>query len=330
MREAESKRGSFTRGVFLGLIAVLLTVPQWATAQISFSRIIVFGTSLSDTGNAFALVGGRNTPPDYSVDFLLVPDRPYARGGHHFTNGATWVEQLARPMGLAGSVQPALRSSGGGTNFAVGGARARPDDSGVDLSSQVTGFLTAVSGRAPADALYVVEMGGNDLRDALVAGLTGGGDPTSILTGAVQSIAGNIYGLYQAGARKFLVWNGLNVGLTPAAQALGGAAAIPGGALAAKNFNDGLNFAFYDPRYGLTALLPGIQIVTLDVNAQLNTLYSSPASSGLSNVTQPCIQPGVAPFQCQNPDDYLFWDGIHPTAAVHGMVAQYAATVLPR
>ena len=38
-----------------------------------FGSIVVFGTSLSDPGNAFALRGGTNTPPDYLLDPFLVP-----------------------------------------------------------------------------------------------------------------------------------------------------------------------------------------------------------------------------------------------------------------
>src|SRR3954469_12426707 len=105
-------------------IAVLAMAP--AAVQTApgtgFSRIVAFGTSLSDPGNAFALRGGTNTPPDYDMDPLLVPSAPYARGGHHFSNGATWVEQYARSTGLAVTVRPAFEGEGGATNFAVGGA----------------------------------------------------------------------------------------------------------------------------------------------------------------------------------------------------------------
>ena len=153
----------------LACTAVLLSAPPCMAAQTGIGRLVVFGDSLSDPGNAFVLLGASSTPPDYSVDPFLVPTQPYARGGQHFSNGATWVEQMARPLGLANSVRPAFRSASGATNFAIGGARARDDDSGTDLGSQVQAFLSAAGGAAPSDALYVVEIGGNDLRDALAA-----------------------------------------------------------------------------------------------------------------------------------------------------------------
>src|SRR5690348_18081439 len=126
------------------LLALALAAPA-AIAQSGIKRLVVFGDSLSDSGNAFALLGTVNTPPDWSVDPFLIPDRPYARGGLHFSNGATWIEQLARPLGLAGSVRPALRNaSPGAANYALGGARAREDqaDSPLNLPEQVAKFLS--------------------------------------------------------------------------------------------------------------------------------------------------------------------------------------------
>lgn len=59
-----------------------------------------------------------------------------------------------------------------------------------------------VGGVAPSNALYVIEMGANDLRDALTA-IAQGDDGTAILGEALTSIASSIAVLYAAGARNF-------------------------------------------------------------------------------------------------------------------------------
>jgi len=298
------------------------TVP--VAAQAPYGRIVVFGTSLSDPGNAYALRGGTSTPPDYLLDPFLVPSAPYARGGHHFSNGATWSEQFARSMALAGSARPAfLEADGHATNYAVGGARAREDGVNLNLSQQVSTFLQQFGGAAPSDALYVIEMGGNDIRDALVA-YSRGGDPGAILQAANASIATNIATLYAAGARQFLVWRAPNVGLTPAIRSLG-VGAVQLGTILTTGFNNGL-----DGVVSYFRQFPEMNIVRLDTFGILNDLVTHPEAFGLSNVTTACVTPGVAPFACDRPDEFLFWDGIHPTVAIHAILSQGAASAVSR
>lgn len=317
-----------TRAVFLAAtaLAVALT-PVRSAAQTPFTRIVVFGTSLSDSGNAFALRGAMSTPPDYQLDPLLVPGAPYARGGHHFSNGATWIEQLARSLGVTVTVRPAFASSSGeATNYAVGGARAYNDGKNVNLGNQVQAFLSDAAGVAPSDALFVIEMGSNDIRDAIVAFQTGGFPAAqAVLQQAVASIAQNMQVLYGAGARQFLVWLPPNVALTPALRTLEHAS--PGAAQLAtaltQAFNGGLSGA-------LTQLsgLPGITIRRLNAYALLNGIVADPQMYDLTNVIEACVNPNVAPYACESPDEYLFWDGIHPTRAVHAIVATAAALLV--
>jgi hypothetical protein len=62
------------------VVAVLgtATATVHTAPRAGFSRIVAFGTSLSDRSNAFAL--GTNTPPESKLDPLLFPSAPYTRG----------------------------------------------------------------------------------------------------------------------------------------------------------------------------------------------------------------------------------------------------------
>jgi phospholipase/lecithinase/hemolysin len=302
-----------------GLCALAGAWPAGAAAGGTPGRLIVFGDSLSDPGNAFVLLRDVEVPP-----FELVPDAPYARGGLHFSNGATWVEQLAGALGAPNSAGPALLAPRAFSNYAVGAARARAAGP-FHLTVQVERFLDDSGGAAPADALYVVFFGSNDLRDALEALAL---DPTGALSAmivqdALGAIRDNLVTLYAAGARHFLVPNAPNIALAPAVRREGPFVQAAADLLVA-GFNAGLD-AILD---GLEAGV-GVSTARVDVYALLADVVGAPATYGFSEVTQPCITPGtrVQPY-CAAPDGYLFWDGIHPTRAAHQLLAGRAGAAL--
>jgi phospholipase/lecithinase/hemolysin len=315
----------------IALAACALALSNGAAAQPRFDSLVIFGTSLSDAGNFFALGGGNNTPPSYLVDPFLVPSVPYARGGHHFSDGATWVEQLARSLGMAASAKPArANESKKAGNYAVGGARARYTATEIDLADQTAVFLRDRGEVAAPNALYVVEMGGNDIRDAVIAfvrppeGKTPAEAADAVIRGALESIGQNIGLLYSKGARKFLVANVPDLGLTPAIRALGAGSLATG---LSQLFNAGLE-GEEGVLFRLRTDLPGIEIFQLDIFGKLQAIVEQPEGFGLTNVTNACITPNVAPYHCKDFKEYLFWDGIHPTAAAHAIVAQQAAAAL--
>jgi phospholipase/lecithinase/hemolysin len=323
MKAIERRSITLTLGTLVVCAAVILGGSAEPTAQSRFSGIVVFGTSLSDPGNAFALSGDASTPPDFTLNPLLVPSAPYAKGGHHFSNGATWIEQFARTVGLGDAVRPALATTDPAvTNYAVGAARAYNDTINFNLARQVDSFLERSRGAAPAHALYVIEMGGNDIRDAFQV-YAGGGDGAPILQAALESIAANIQRLYAAGAREYVVWIPPNVALTPAIRTLGPRA----GALATtltQVFNGGLAQIVGQ----LSAGLPGTSFARLDAYQILNAIVADPAAFGFVTVTTACVTPNVPPFTCEDAREFLFWDGIHPTKDGHAILAQEAARVL--
>lgn len=305
-----------------------------------FDRIVSFGASLTDTGNAFVWLSdpanqqcgtALNTPPYDLLDEYRVPDGPYATGGHHFTNGATWLEGMARHFALAGNAQPALRSGGKkASGYAVGGARAVANyPCRYNLPAQVATYMMDFPQTSP-NTLVAIEIGGNDVRDAIVVAATGG-NPLPGIEAALTSLAGNVQALYGHGARRFLLVNVPDVGKTPAIRQLAGQLPPPVGAMllgAATQLSAGYNQGLLGLSSLLGSGLPGVDIRILDAYGKLNAIIADPAGYGLANVTDACVTPAVPPFKCKKPDTYLFWDGIHPTRAVHEVLAQEAIAIV--
>ncbi len=333
--------------------ALLLSTlfPSVSTAH-EYSTIVAFGDSLSDTGNKYMITGLSNTPPYGLLDIFRVPDGPYTRGGLHHSNGATWIEQFARPLELGGAVRPALRNPGRATNYAYGGARARDgspepelaaclgDNNNLHFSGQVTRFLADVNQEAPGDALYAIFIGGNDVADAVMAFPCDPGGLTSIQTiigGALSSVQSNITDLYIAGARNFVVMNVPDLGLAPAfnpplniPEASGAGTCLsllynfgtlPGSPVPpACMFPPGIP-GLVDLVAGLQASLPGIEITSVDIYSKFVQLVKAPLETEPQNGKDTCVMPNMPPYACKKPDNYVFWDGIHPTRATHGLIS---------
>ena len=302
------------------LVALIVLAPARLALADPPERFVVFGDSLSDPGNAFVVLKRLGVSPFVTVPpFLsLIPDAPYARGALHFSNGPTWIEQLSLLDHALPSAGPALVLPTVFSNYAVGGALAGGSGP-FDLSGQVNLFLGDFRGRGPDDALYVLWAGGNDLRAALEVP----GDAATIVQKAVNSIYSNLITLHGVGARRFLVPNAPDVGLAPAIR-LQGPGAQEAATFLSMQFNGGLALALA----GLDSM-PGVEIVRLDVFSIVQHVVAKPADFGLTDVQKPCIRlrTFVHAF-CPRPDQFLFWDGIHPTVAGHRILARHANAAL--
>ena len=195
------------------MVLGLSLVPVLAAAG-PFLEVLVFGDSLSDTGNVFAV-----TEPVLAEAIPVSP--PYFQG--RFSNGPVWVDILAERLDLP--LRPFLQ---GGTNFAFGGAQIGLDRQDLfendlpvlipSLRTQVTTFLTQhLFDKADPAALYIVWGDANDLRDALVTAP----DPLTATREAVEDLVVAIADLTEARAVSFLVPNMPNLGRTPESRMRG-------------------------------------------------------------------------------------------------------------
>jgi phospholipase/lecithinase/hemolysin len=72
----------------------------------------------------------------------------------------------------------------------------------------------------------------------------------------------------------------------------------------------------------LFALLHGISINLVDINALFVPLVYSPGSFGFTNSTGAASDPTTG-VVVSDPNDYVFWDGFHPTTRAHYIGAEF-------
>jgi len=326
------KLNKLTSGIFS--IAVLFSGSLYADQP---EQLFVFGDSLSDPGNYFAIYQEMELQPfeSNSPGGAFIPSAPYAIGGKHFTNGDTWVEILAGMLGNPESGSPAALAPATFGNYAVGRSRARDVAlegvfSDVNLTTQVDAFLAIHDGVAPADATYVVWIGANDVGDAIRVAL-GGGDAVPIIGAAINNISTQLTRLYLAGARDFLLVNAPNFALTPVFQQLADVSGPYHDAVLSAAQAISVIFNQYQLliTIGLNSALLGIDIETLDVFSIMESFVADYEAHGLTVVDESCIVPDViSKAICSQPSEYLFWDGMHPTTTVHGLLAEKAYQLL--
>lgn len=293
----------------LAVAAGLAIVIATSAAQAAFSDLFIFGDSMSDAGNnALSLPPSATTPVPIPGN-TFVPDFPYASG--HYTNGNVWAQSFAQAIGL--QANPSL---GGGTNFAFGGARTSGPSPTPTLLQQL-GLFSLGHATAPSSALYVVEGGGNNLRDSLGDILVNHADFATTLKNTSTTYAHDmetmVAGLEARGATNIVVWNVPDIGNAPSVTALGQLPSFTATALAAS-MNSALEIALEHDSH----------VRIFDFFGTVDNVIAHPGQFGLTNVSDAC----AALANC-DPSKYLFWDGVHPTSAGHAILAQGMLAAIP-
>ncbi|WP_266170820.1 autotransporter outer membrane beta-barrel domain-containing protein [Dyella subtropica] len=298
----------------VGAIAAALVFTTAASAT-DFSKVVVFGDSLSDSGNIANLLGS-----PVPLRFTTNP-------------GTTTAENVAATLG-----HPVSPSLSGGTDFAFGGAGIVNNSPGTPagvplLPQQMQMYLAANGGQADSKALYQVWGGANDVFYLTDPGT--GLPPAAIAAGAVaaaQTEVGMLSQLKAAGAKYVVVYNLPDIGKTPGAAA-GGPAGQAGATQVSLAFNGVLGA-------GIAQLSnSGLNVIPVNTFALINEVIANPSAYGFTNVTTPAcngssVQCGPVgsglPFSYAPGTDktYLFADDVHPTTAAHAMLGQYVVSLI--
>jgi len=290
------------------------------TFAASYSEIVFLGDSLTDNGNLYATLK------------VIPKSPPYYEG--RFSNGPTWAEYLAADLNTQFQTES--------INDAVGGATAifhNPVKGALPyiLKEEVNKYLDSHSPKP--DSLFVIWIGGNDYLDEKRE------DGVELATEVVEGIVNNIKTLITHNAKNFLIIDLPDLSKIPYSQ----------------NVNDGRAERLYglsqlhhvkiaDAVQQLQHENPQLQFLYIDAYHLFSDIldnldaYNEKYHTHLTNKTDACWEGGYAlqnggnpaldvandiarsaemgKKPCNSPDEYVFWDQIHPTTTVHRIFSE--------
>lgn len=290
--------------LLLGWLALVAMPLKAAT----FSALYIFGDSLSDTGNRISV----------TFPYFLPP--PFYR--NRFSNGPVAVDVLGAHLGLPVNASLHLvQITSAGTNYSVDGAEAGGSGE-YDLPAQIDAFLANAAGIADPNALYLMFIGGNDIRSSRNTS-----DPVQanlILQQASTGIGNALEQLIAAGGRQLLVVNGPDIGKIPEtrikAEEMNDPGYITQATQKSQTFNTLLAQRVQDIE---TAHHLGIR--QYDLAGFMTAVLHNATALGFTNTTEGCFDSSHLQYypDCDNGnnfDTFVFFDDIHPTAKTHALL----------
>jgi len=231
----------------------------------------------------------------YTVSGHTIPQSPPHYNGR-FSNGPLTDEYLVYALHSPlvsfawGGATTGIGDSGDGGTQTTLGTLGLPG-----MLLQLEGSLATVTPFAPT-SLFIVWGGPDDF-------ITGG----SVAIGVADELA-IVSALQGVGATHILVPGMPDLGLTPLYYGNASATAF--------------SYAFDQ---ALKANLPR-GVTYYDTFTFMHQVVANPSGYGFTDVTDPCLV-GLSP--CSNPNQYLFWDDLHPTTAADAILAAQFANAVP-
>ncbi|KAI9290380.1 GDSL-like Lipase/Acylhydrolase-domain-containing protein [Umbelopsis sp. AD052] len=252
--------------------------------QSYFKAMVVFGDSWTENGDA--------------------PLNPSSYAENNFDqraiNGPTWAEYLAASSGIDLY------------DFAASGATAnnsnlpRPVPDAAQQIESFTSSLTAGNPLPFVSTLYAIWFGVNDMHDTYTNVQPDERDEKLVV--AADSILNAITTLYQGqGARRFLVALTPPIGYLPTLT--NGSTSVDHDE--ADNLAQNFNQYIVDRLQVFYSAYPDAEIITFNSYALVMDMIQNPNVYSLSNSIEACVNSDGS--HCSDPDQYLWWDGWHPT-----------------
>ena len=271
-----------------------------------YTQVISFGDSMSDTGNMLKVTN--------DLSGWKLPMEPNWQG--RFSNGPVVLEVMASQLG-----RPLLNYAFGGGQSGRGGL-VPVYALQIGVLTQVDNYLDNLGAQRPADpqALYVIWTGPDDLYEGA----------NIYKPWVVDQVSANVrtamLKLYQRGARQFFVPQMPDLSITPSARSHDRVQA--GYISAARKRSAELAASLQKMLAAFAKQYPQAQVRTFATYSYSQQQAAQGARDGY-NVIDPCYTPpfmGLPGPVCADPDQHLFWDENHPTAAGSRVIGTDFAT----
>ncbi|KAJ2157042.1 hypothetical protein GGF46_004773 [Coemansia sp. RSA 552] len=268
-------------------------------------NLVVFGNSMSDTGNAMAL------------------DPTLSHFDGRMSNSYLWDEYAAKLLGM----QLVNRAySGASTNNEFSPIRIATNATLPSLHDQVSMWLEKKPTKFHLDNDVIeIEIGSNDIFYHMGDLLSGIVDLPTLASSIAGHIAAEVDALTAAGYKNVFVWNLPSIEKAPLAATMGSELMVAP-IISAVNTAIGTALAAGSRAQGVHMLdLHSLMNIALEPNVLEALAITDSTTACFDNVKTVDTSEDVP--VCSNPDEHFFYDRVHPASRVHYLWGAIASIV---